>query len=120
MRCIQDTERKLTCKFFWVTLPTPRHIVLVGTLLSLTLHPASSSLGQMGVRGDPVHLVGGLASLLAQETAADAQGDHGGPLPVQLPGVGRQVGHRQRPGETSCVSDGSCPDAAFSSQVEGL
>lgn len=47
--------------------------------------------GQLGVWSDPVHLTGWLATILASQTDADAEDDHGGSLPVQFPRVGRQV-----------------------------
>lgn len=56
----------------------------------------------MGVRSDPFHLAGRFAAVLASETDADAEDDYGGPLSVQLPWVGWQVWHRERPGKNSC------------------
>lgn len=37
---------------------------------------------------DPFHLTGWLATVLAPQTDADAEDDHGGSLSVQLPRVG--------------------------------
>lgn len=51
------------------------------------------------MRRDPLHLAGRLAALLAPQTDADAQDDHGGPLQVRLARVGRPLGHRQGSGQ---------------------
>lgn len=42
----------------------------------------------MGLWSDPFHLVGRFTAFLASETDADAADDYGGPISVQLPGVG--------------------------------
>lgn len=53
---------------------------------------------KLGLRRHPLHAAGRLASVLAPEADADAEDDHGGPVPVQLPRVGRQIRHREGPG----------------------
>ncbi len=56
--------------------------------------------GKLGVWRDPFHLAGRLTTVLASQADADAEDDHGGSLSVQLPRVGWQVGHCERPGKT--------------------
>lgn len=56
---------------------------------------------QLGLWSDPFHLTGWLATFLAPQTDADAEDDHGRSIPVQLPRVGWQVWHCERPGKQS-------------------
>lgn len=43
---------------------------------------------KLGLWSDPVHATGWLATILASQTDADAEDDHGGSLPVQFPRMG--------------------------------
>ena len=55
--------------------------------------------GKLGMWRDPVHFTGRLAAVLASQTDADAEDDHGWSLQVQLPRMGRQVGHCEGSGK---------------------
>lgn len=56
---------------------------------------------KLGLWSHPLHLAGRLASVLASQTDADAEDDHGRPLSVQLPGVGRPLRHCEGSGKLS-------------------
>lgn len=58
---------------------------------------------QLGLWSDPFHLTGWLTTFLAPQADADAEDDYGGPISVQLPRMGRQVRHCERPGERSSL-----------------
>lgn len=57
------------------------------------------SVGKLGMWSDPFHFAGWLTAILASQADAYAEDDHGGPLSVQFPRVGRQVRHCERSGE---------------------
>lgn len=54
---------------------------------------------KVGLWCDPVHVTGWLAAVLASQTDADAEDDHGGSISVQFSRVGRPIWHCQRSGQ---------------------
>lgn len=69
---------------------------------------------KLGVWSDPLHLTCRLTTVLASQTDADAEDDHGGSLSVQLPRVGWQVRHCQRPGKINFPKSLNCNNIMFS------